>query len=209
MPGVPGVGQKTAGDLLKQFDTLEGVFQHIDEIAGKKRRENLLAGQQAALLSRQLVRLDDEVPVELDWAAAKIGSFDAPAVEELCREFGFRRLLERLTGAPEEEPPVEWAADYLAVTTRDQLQELVQQLAQQPRISVDTETTSTNPRWAEIVGYSFAWQEGLAYYVPVRAPAGPDGTGPGRNARIAASHFRRPGDRKDRAKYQVRHDRTA
>jgi len=63
-------------------------------------------------------------------------------------------------------------ADYRTVATPQELEQLVRELSQQQRISIDTETTSSNPRWAEIVGYSFAWIPGLAYYIPVRAPAG-------------------------------------
>jgi DNA polymerase-1 len=172
VPGVPGIGQKTASDLLGKYETLEGIFEHINDISGKKRRENLAANQDAAFLSRKLVKLDDRVPVDLDWPAAAAGPFNAQDVEDLCREFGFRRLQERLLGVAEKEPLAEWSADYQAVTSREELEQLVAAMAQQKRISVDTETTSTNPRWAEIVGYSFAWEAGVAYYLPVRGPHG-------------------------------------
>ncbi len=71
-------------------------------------------------------------------------------------------------------PPtrVAWQADYQTIDTPEKLAALVAEMSRQPVISIDTETTSTSPRWAELVGYSFSWGEGQGYYLPVRAPAG-------------------------------------
>jgi DNA polymerase-1 len=172
VPGVPLIGPKIARELLEKYGTLEGVLEHASEVSGKKRRENLLQGREAAFLSRDLVRLVDDVPVQIDWDAGRVGPIDSERVAELCREFGFRGIAKRL-GVQEDEATAESVqADYRTVTTWDELQQLVDQLAHQRQIAVDTETTSTNPRWAEIVGYSFAWQPHAAWYVPVRAPAG-------------------------------------
>ncbi len=172
IPGIAGVGQKTAALLLAQYDTLEGIFEHVDEISGNKRRENIRAGKEAALMSRQLVRLARDVPVEVPWDAAHVGGIDNQAVLELCDEFGFRRLRERLSGLAVTEAPADWQAEYETVDTESGLQQLVDELSQQKRISIDTETTSVHARWAEIVGYSFSWKPGHGVYVPVRAPAG-------------------------------------
>ena len=192
VPGVPLIGPKIASQLLQRYSTLEGVLQHASEINGQRRRENLIQGQQQAMISRQLVRLVDDLNVPIDWRAAQVTRFDPRAVLDLCREFGFRRLAERFAamnvGVKEAEA---WdgklaaspakadgqctgnsKADYRTIGTREQLAALVREMAEQRRISVDTETTSTNPRWAEIVGYSFAWQPGIAYYIPVRSPPG-------------------------------------
>ncbi|MCY2995414.1 MAG: DNA polymerase I [Planctomycetota bacterium] len=178
VPGIASIGPKTARELLAQYQTLEGVLEHAAEVTNAKRREHLLQGRDVALLSRQLVRLVDNVPVTVDWEAGRPRRFDRQRVLELSQEFGFRRLAERLerlatvdAGATTAVSPA-WAADYRTVSTLAELQELVRELSSQRRVSVDTETTSTNPRFAELVGYSFAWREGLAYYVPVRAPAG-------------------------------------
>lgn len=168
VPGVALIGPKIAAELLQKYETLESVLDHAGDLSGKKRRENLVNGRDVAMLSRDLVRLVTDVPVDVDWVAGRVTDFDRDEVQALCLEFGFRRLAERLGGVR----TADWTADYRMAATTEELDELVQQLSQQERISVDTETTSTNPRWAEIVGYSFSWQEGLAYYVPVRAPAG-------------------------------------
>ena len=171
IPGITGVGQKTASQLLEQYGTLESVLDHADEISGAKRRENIRNGRAAALLSRQLVQLARDVPLELSWDAAHVGGMDRDAVHALCREFGFRGLGERLAGLSVASAPAQWQASYTTVDSPQQLQQLVRDLSAQRRIAIDTETTSTHARAAEIVGFSFAWQPGQAVYVPVRAPA--------------------------------------
>ncbi|MBM4091707.1 MAG: DNA polymerase I [Planctomycetes bacterium] len=194
VPGVPGIGQKTASQLLGEFGTLEGIYARIDEVKGKK-REQLEQNREAAFLSRQLVRLADDVPIEIDWPAARRGGFDTRLLQELGAEFGFRGLIMRVAGRGLQLPdasressdrtvatPGAVAADrrdnqalaesYRTVATEESLAELVTELSRQSRVSVDTETTSTMPRRAELVGLSLAWQAGSAVYLPVRAPAG-------------------------------------
>ena len=172
IPGVPQIGPKTACELLEKYGTLEAVLDHAEEVTAKKRRENLLAGRETAMLSRQLVKLDADVPVEMDWQQAHVGGMDYEQVAELCDEFDFRRLKERLLGMEQSVAPAVWEADYQLVATRKQLDSLVGSLASQERISIDTETTGLDPRQASIIGYSFCWQAGEAFYVPVSAPQG-------------------------------------
>jgi DNA polymerase-1 len=172
VPGVSLIGPKIARELLERYETLEGVLNHADEVAGAKRRQNLLEGRATAMLSRELVQLVDDVPVTIDWEAGRRRTIDRQLALALCQEFGFQRLAARVAACVPEPAAARTIADYRTVGTLEELQQLAQALSQQPRISVDTETTSSNPRRAEIVGYSFAWQEGVAYYVPVRAPAG-------------------------------------
>ena len=172
VPGVPQIGPKTARDLLQQYETLEGVFAHAHEIKAKKRRETLMENQDLAALSLDLVRLKDDVPIEVDWEQGRVGGIDRQRVAALCQQWGFRRLAERLEGLEVNEAPEVWEADYRTIATEQELEQLVEILSSQQRISIDTETTSLKPRSAELVGYSFAWEPGRAVYVPVRAPAG-------------------------------------
>jgi DNA polymerase I len=173
VPGVPLIGPKNASQLLQQFGTLEGIWEHVEEVNGKKRKENLIQFRDLALRSRNLVRLEANVPVEFEWRDGRIDRIDRRRVLDLFQEFGFRRLGERLDAiAPQiVPPPAEWHANYRTVCTDDELDRLVAELSKQARISFDTETTSLNPRGAKIVGYAFAWKEGEGWYVPVRAPA--------------------------------------
>ncbi|MEX2026558.1 MAG: DNA polymerase I, partial [Pirellulaceae bacterium] len=220
VPGVPLIGPKNAQELLTKYGTLEEVLNHAHEISGAKRKENLMNGRQQALLSRQLVRLDTDVPLTVDWNVARVGRLRADVLGELCREAGFRQLAVRIgllakkfadsvqpsgaaapvavigdsgeegcpapegglaalqegltesasPQAPSDEAP--WEATYCAVTSLEELSRLVAEMARQKQIVFDTETTCVLPRWAEIVGYSFCWKAGEAYYVPVMAPAG-------------------------------------
>jgi DNA polymerase-1 len=92
VPGVPLVGPKKAGALLAQFGTLEGVLAHADEAPGAKLRENLKAFAEQARVSRQLVALRRDLPVPIDWDAAHVGRWNEERLQELFREFGFRRF---------------------------------------------------------------------------------------------------------------------
>ena len=175
VPGVEGVGKKTASDLLQKYGTIEGIYDHLEEIRGPKRREALRRSRDQVEVSRALVRLRTDVPVDIDWAPARFVGWpekvDHVRVLELCRELGFRRFAEQLTGVSIEEA-AEWVADYRIVASLEELERLVEQWAGAERICVDTETTSIRPRFAELVGLSVAWGTGKACYIPVRAPEG-------------------------------------
>ncbi|MGM0488555.1 MAG: DNA polymerase I [Planctomycetota bacterium] len=172
IPGIAGVGWKTASRLLARYETLEGVFQHVEEISGAKRRENIRAGEEAALMSRELVRLVRDVPLDISWNSARVGRIDGDQMLALCDEFGFRGLRDQVRALSGAAAPVNVQAAYETVDTEERLNELVDRLSQQTRIGVDTETTSTQARWADIVGFSFSWKPAHGVYVPVRAPAG-------------------------------------
>jgi len=172
VPGVPLIGPKAARELLETYGTLDAVLKNADPNSKRKREQNLATFREQALLSRDLVRLVNDVPIEIDWRAGRVGGVDAEAAQELCREFGFRQLADQVASLTAAAAPTEWQSDYRTVGTQEDLTQLVEELSRQSRISIDTETTSTNPRWAEIVGYSFSWKPGKAFYVPVRAPQG-------------------------------------
>lgn len=173
VPGVPLIGPKIAGELLARYGTLEGVFEHVAEVAGAKRKENLIRYREQALVSRRLVRLADDVPLPLDWEQARAGRFRREELETLCREFGFRQLGERLLQLAETAPAAVARSDqYHTVTSLEQLAGLLAEIRQQGGMVVDLETTSIFPRWAEIVGVALAWRAGEGWYVPVSCPPG-------------------------------------
>jgi DNA polymerase I len=171
IPGVPLIGPKLARELLQKYPSLEEIYAHLEEIPRGKRRENLILGREQAFLSRELARLNVETPVVIDWEAGRVGNYDPARAAELFMEFGFHALTEKMRSRI---PPtrIVWQHDYQTIDTPEKLTALVAEMSRQSVISIDTETTSTSPRWAEIVGYSFAWNDGQGYYVPVRAPAG-------------------------------------
>jgi len=211
VPGVPLVGPKAARELLERFGTLDAVLAHAGEVKQKKRRENLIAFREQALLSRELVRLDAHVPVPIDWQGGRFGPIDRAAARELFQAWGFRGISQMLDALPAEPAPLPAgqagtaegaeaaeaaegaeaagkparytaAAEpkYRTVATPEAFDRFLAELKRQKRISLDTETrliagaetTAVWPRWAEIVGYSFAWRDGEAWYLPVRAPEG-------------------------------------
>ncbi len=172
IPGVPGIGKKTAAQLLNQFGSLDGIYDHIDQLPANKRTQSLIASRELAETSRKLVQLDRNVPVSVDWRQAGRRDIDGARVRALCKEFGFQRLGDRLVGSRQAVEAQQWTCSYQTITTLAELEHLASELRKLKRISVDTETTSVRPRWAELVGCSIAWEPGQAAYVPVRAPAG-------------------------------------
>ncbi len=96
VPGVPGVGEKTAAKLINRWETLDALFEHIDEVEPVKLREPLLTAKERVLDSRELMRIVRDLPVELDLEAARLGDYDRETVVRLFREYEFRTLIERL-----------------------------------------------------------------------------------------------------------------
>jgi DNA polymerase-1 len=198
IPGVPGIGLKTAQGLLETYGTLDNLLEHAAEVPGAKGKK-LLDCREQALLSRQLVRLDNQVPIVPDWDASRVGGIDHARLAELFADFGFRTFLERVARiAPEARPAPTTAekANYSLVDSAEKLARLVAQLAEQPLVSIDTETTHVMARCAAIVGYSFSFQPGEAYYVPVRGPAGDEVLDPDETIEVLRPLLENPAIRK-------------
>jgi DNA polymerase-1 len=203
VPGVPLIGPKFARQLLEQYGTLESVLEHAQDVAGAKRKENLLKYRDQALLSRDLVRLDAHVPITIDWNAGRAGQIDLDAALSLFHGFGFRSIGQRLAGLakaeggrrkvedaseisnfrsdifnppslisnpPSDPSPLPFTAHL--VDTPEAFEAFLGQLRQQKSFSFDTETTDVRPRWAKLVGMSFAWNEKEAWYLAIRSPEG-------------------------------------
>jgi DNA polymerase-1 len=96
IPGVPGVGEKTAAKLVGQFGTLDGLYEHIDELTPERLREPLREARDQVLMGRELMRIVRDLPVKLDLDSARLGDYDRETVIRLFREFEFRTLIERL-----------------------------------------------------------------------------------------------------------------
>ena len=171
IPGVPGIGVKTASSLLQEFGTIEGLMANVDKVSGAKRKENLKAHAETVVRGRQLVALEADLPLELDWDALKITPPHNKDLKALCIECGFHGFLNEI-GPEEKEPEPVWEYAYTVVDTPEKLASFVQALKAQPKFCLDTETTALDPLRAELVGLSFSWKEGEAYYIPVRAPMG-------------------------------------
>jgi DNA polymerase-1 len=171
IPGVRGVGEKTATRLLQQYGSLENIYENIDEIKGAMQR-NLLEGKENAFLSQQLARIVTDAPITLDLAACKSQDYDVSTVLDIFRELEFRtltrQLLESVPDTPSysdinSQPPTET----VIVRSEKDLQALVKKLEDAPVISFDVETTGLDKMTAGVVGLCLAVDAPVGYYVPV------------------------------------------
>ncbi len=164
VPGVPGIGKKTALDLIARFGTVEEVLAHVDEISGTKRRENLTEFASDALMSRDLVTIDVEAPVGAKPEELRRGSVDVEGVAGFLRQWEMPSLLDRViplgaTGAGD--------AEHVLVLAMAELEDLIARLRSSGGFVIDLETTSLDPLSADVVGISVAHDADTAYYVPV------------------------------------------
>lgn len=186
VPGVPGIGPKTAAKLIARYGSAAGVVEHADELTPKQ-RDNVKTFAPNLDLTRRMVTLRDDVPIRLDLQQAACERFDWQAARPIFEELGFRRLLEQVAdvsdGATERrsdegeeaagaavraEVATPSKGEYQLVNTPGELADLAAALNEQPAFALDTETTSVNAIDAELVGLSFSWEAGRGYYVPVK-----------------------------------------
>jgi len=161
IPGVPGIGPKTALKLIQAYDNLEGVYAHIEDIKGTKQRHNLIEFKDQALLSRDLVTICTKAPLTFDPEPFRAEDPDENKLADICQTYEFRQLQQRFT-APVEGP----TKHYHGIMDAAALSELVAKLAQADLVALDTETTSKDPMRADLVGISFALEPHEAYYIP-------------------------------------------
>lgn len=164
IPGVPGIGEKTAVELIRAHGSLEGVYEHLNEVRGAARQKALEENKENAWLSKELATIDRDVPLDLDFEKLKVASPDEKQLVELMKRFEFRSLLKELSLTDEEE---KGERKYYTVITEAELDQLVSRLLKSRAISVDTETTSSDPTKAHLVGISFSLKAKEAYYLPV------------------------------------------
>jgi len=200
IPGVPGIGPKTAAKLIMEYGSIEGLYDNIDQIKGK-RRENLIASRSQVKVSRQLVTLKDDVDFEFDFdeTVADPTGWDVKAITSLFRGLGFNRFPEevkRLARGPDvqhDEEVIEstpkgggitrglfdmgpdrnhpaYKAGYELIDTQEKLHSLVNKLVSTDIFAIDTETTSINPVEAELCGISISLGEGDGSYIPTKCP---------------------------------------
>jgi DNA polymerase I len=163
IPGVPGIGEKTAKMLIDEFGDVETLLANLDQLKGK-RRENLENYADLARLSKKLVTLVDNLDLEVDDHAFTLAEPDREALTELFKECEFYKLLQEFSVDTKDRAE---SAGYRVVLTESDLDELVAALEQSERFAFDTETTSLDAMRADLVGLSFAVTAGEAWYVPV------------------------------------------
>jgi len=180
VPGVRGVGEKTARELLATYGNLDAVLARAGEIPGKRAREALLAQGDQARLSRELVTLRRDVPITLDLEALRVRPPDVARLTELFGEMEFRSLLPRLpqfaAAAPEpaEARPDAGGASPAIVDDVARLAAVIADCRGAALVALDAETTSRDPMRARLVGLSLAVAPGRSWYLPF-AHVAPDG----------------------------------
>jgi len=172
VPGVPGVGPKTAVSLVKEFGELESVLQSIDQISRKSLREKLRTYAEQARFSRDLVTIKTDVPIKLREKDYAVQSLNAKSAGRLFAELEFKSLIRFLepdlfrTGKTEKQQAA-FKGNYHTVQDLLKLEKLVKKWQKAKRLAVDTETTSLDPINAELVGISISAETGEAHYIPV------------------------------------------
>jgi len=187
IPGVYGVGEKTAQKLLAQYETLDGIYAHLDEIP-KRFQTKLATDKDAAYLSQDLARIRVDLAIELDIEQARTDQLDAPAVTALFRELEFHSLINRFNKLTKtvvepvtngqlslfggaDAPVISSPKESVSITTQivdtpEGLADLAKKLQKAEMIALDTETTSTDEMQAELVGISLAYKTGEGFYIP-------------------------------------------
>lgn len=161
IPGVPGIGPKTAAKLIQDFGSLDTLLRQTDKLKGKQ-RENIEANVDKAKLSRKLATLDDAMDLKFDEEGLRFRTIDTEACIRLFKELEFVRLLSDL------QPQHRMRHDYQLVTNRPCLENLAAKIkAERPMLAVDLETDSLDVMRANIVGFAIGWGKGEAAYIPV------------------------------------------
>jgi DNA polymerase-1 len=170
IPGVPGIGEKSAKALLAEYGSLDNIYANLDAIK-EQQRAKLVAGRESAYLSRKLATIITDLPLKLNLKQCEAHDFDVSQVDDLFTALEFRSIRDRLKLFKPQDTPSPtlqaFAPETVIVRTPEALQDLLKQLEAAPYIVFDTETTSTDPMAAALVGIALAVDEDRGYYIPV------------------------------------------
>jgi DNA polymerase I len=183
IPGAPGIGPKTALQLLQQFGSVEGVLANAERVTAKRARESLIQNAEDVRMSRRLVTIRTDVPVELDLDSLRLPQPDFAALRELFTDLEIRKLAEQYaakameSGAPQAAalpppPPTE----YVLVASAEEVAEIATRIRSQGWVSINCETTTPEPMRSHLVGISLCLEEGRAHYLPLAhgSPTAPE-----------------------------------
>lgn len=190
VPGVPSVGPKTALKLIQQFGSVENLYANLDQVKSDNLRQKLTDHRDNVQVAAKLVKLNADIPLDLDLRQCRVGAGDRTELNRFYGALGFRSLIQEApeTTPPEAEQTSLFAAEggaeaeldtleslgknYATVAAPADVQALLQELERQDVIAVDLETTSLQPRDAQIVGFAFSWQPHQGVYVATGGPQG-------------------------------------
>ena len=177
VPGVPGIGIKTAAQLITEYGDLDSLLARATEITQPKRKENLINFSEMARISRDLVTLKTDVEVPQSLQSLAVANFDPNTVLEFLRAQGFKRLTarfeteaetQRIPNTSQDVTSNEPAINYQLVQDIEILKQWLSEIKETGIVAFDTETNSLNATQASLVGISFAISDGRACYIPLR-----------------------------------------
>ncbi|HEY8484715.1 MAG TPA: DNA polymerase I [Longimicrobiales bacterium] len=164
VPGAKGIGPKTAIQLIEQWGGVEAILARAEELPNRRAREALLAHREDVLLSKELVTIRTDLPLELDLEALRVKEPDRDRLREVFLELEFHSLVREFAAPAQEAKP--FKQQYRVVDTPEGVRELVARARELGRFAVDVESTHLNPLRAELVGISLAFAPGEAFYLP-------------------------------------------
>ncbi len=189
IPGIKGFGAKTAAELLSEFGTLEEILNHPEKQKSPKRAEKITQERDNALLSKQLATLDIHVKIPQESAAYCVEQPNIEELKSLYEEMNFNTLLSELKVAPAA-PKKSDNTHFRLVNSEEELVRELKKIDSAKEVSIDTETTSTDPMSAKLVGIGFCATVGDAFYVPFNGNIDP---------KVILQHVKRFTESKDRS----------
>jgi len=166
IPGVTGIGEKTAAQLISEFGSLSNLYKNLDKIKQEKRRETLKQEKEMAFLSQKLATIKKDLAIDWHWEECRYQGPNPELLRELFERFEFGQLMKRFSFTKKEESFKK--GQYQTIQTEEELKKLCRLIRESEVLSVDTETTSLSIHSAELVGISLSVSPGEAFYIPVR-----------------------------------------
>ncbi len=161
IPGAKGIGTKTAISLIKEFKTIENLYNKIETITKKKQKENLVECRDDVFLSKKLVTINRDVPLDISFDEFEKKEPNKLELYKIFKELEFKRLQEKFFVSEASKVKKE----YKLITNLDELEALFSTIKERQIFAIDTETTSENPMNAELIGISFSYAENSGFYL--------------------------------------------
>lgn len=160
IPGVQGIGEKTAIELISEFGSLDSLLKNVDKVKGEAKKKMLRENEDIAVMSRELAVVDTKVPIDVDFKELELKEPDQEKLLELFKELEFKAFVKEFT------PKEALKSVYELIDDGKKFRKLVEELKELDEFAFDFETTSEDPMLARLVGVSFSWKVGHACYVP-------------------------------------------
>jgi DNA polymerase I len=174
IPGVKGIGPKGAEKLLQEYNDLDNLYEHLDELKSKSVRQKLIDSKENAYLSRQLATIIRDLPLNIELKDLKFSNSGLFKTLELLKKYELHRIISKVQppeqdifGLLQEEETNDDPFEAVLVDEMDNFMALLEDIKTVPVLAIDTETTSKDPLLAELVGISLCWEEDMAYYLPI------------------------------------------